>query len=226
MTASDLRRRAYMSTRRLLRRLRLQRWLDVYACQIVAAPTAARGAPSEWAREELWMDEVGPGSADWLTGAHPARAAIMDQRWAAGYRCFAATTQPSTGCSAYLWAAVGPIRFYSRSLGRNWQVPAGVAWLFDAWAHPLSLGTYPDLNRFAVARLRAEGVGWTWGQVEAGNRASRRLTRRWGAEAVGPAVSLRLGRLTLCAASPRLSLMAGGTGSGPRLAVSRMTHIT
>jgi hypothetical protein len=195
VTSVDLRLHAYTSTRRWLRRLRMQPWFDVYACQILAAPAAARGAPSSWGSEDLWMGEVEAGCEDWLTAAHPLRAGEMQARRRAGYRCFAATTAappPEGSCAAYLWAAVGPQRFYSHSLRRWLEFPPGVAWLFDAWAHPLSLGTYPDLNRFAVAVLQREGVVETWSQVEFGNRVSLRLLQRWGAVCVGRAVVCRV----------------------------------
>jgi hypothetical protein len=199
VTPVDLRLRAYTSTRRLLRRLRMQAWFDVYACQILAAPAAARGAPSQWASEELWTGEVEAGCGAWLTAAHPHRAGEMQARWQAGYRCFAATTSappPGGSCAASLWAAVGPTRFHSRSLGRWWDIPQGVAWIFDAWAHPLSLGTYPYLNRFAVACLCRQGVAETWSQVEFGNRVSLRLLQRWGAVCVGRAVVCRVAGLS------------------------------
>lgn len=207
MDPRALRLRAYQLTRRWLRRLRLQRAFDIYGCQVLAASTALRGRPSEWADDELWMGEVGAGRGEWLSGADPGRTAEMERRWRAGYRCFAAAT--GGGCSAYLWAAVGPQRFRSHSLGHTWDIPAGAAWLFDAWAHPLSVGTYPDLNRFTVARLRGEGVGWTWSQVEFGNQISLRLLRRWGAEAVGTGLAVHCAGLPLCLKAPRLAAASG-----------------
>ena len=97
---------------------------------------------------------------------------------------------------SYVWVATGPTALTSREYG-VWALPAGVAWFFDAYSHPLVIGTYPDLSRFAHAQLRQEGYNAIIGRVEFDNRRSRRMHQRLGARRLGWILRLQLPGLPL-----------------------------
>ncbi|HUX67367.1 MAG TPA: hypothetical protein VMV31_07750 [Terriglobales bacterium] len=201
--------RAYQNGHRLLRRARLQRVLDYRFCSILASGQPGL-PPSPWDEEALWLGEARAAQASWLAELEPERAREFPQRWADGLRCFAAALRGTRAegalglaptndqrCVGFLWVAVGPRRLAGQASGYVWELPAGSAWLFDAFVHPLVLGTYPDLARYATLRLRAEGASWILGQVECGNRVSRRVHHLLGGQPVGWVASLRCGGLRL-----------------------------
>ncbi|HVA63663.1 MAG TPA: hypothetical protein VNF74_08055 [Terriglobales bacterium] len=190
--------RLYQMGHRLLRRARLERALDYRFCSILASGQPGL-PPSPWDEEALWLGEVRAAQAAWLAELEPERACEFPQRWAKGLRCFAAALQQPVAprCVGFLWVAVGPMRLAGRASGYVWDLPGGSAWLFDAYMHPLVLGTYPDLARYATLRLRAEGAIWILGQVEYGNRLSRRVHHLLGGQPVGWVASLRCAGLRL-----------------------------
>lgn len=140
----------------------------------------------------------------WLRGLAPRQAADYPERWRLGYRCFAAKLS-GTGlprCASVVWVACGPRRFQGR-WNWSWQIPANAVWIFDAWAHPLIPGTYPDLLRAATEQLRREGFGTRFGYVEYGNGISLRAHRALGGEPLGWVASLHLGPINIHLDHPR-----------------------
>lgn len=185
--------RAYRRGHAGLQRLHLRRWIDYRWSEVMCSAATPRPV-SGWDEAALWLGEAGPGDLEWLSElAPPAAAAEFPQRWRQGRRCFAAAlTQPAPRrCIGYLWVTAGPARL-AGSWNWSWQIPAGAAWLYDALAHPLMPGTYPDLFRATANQLQQEGVHWLLGQVEMDNLVSRRVHRAFQGQPLGWVLSLRL----------------------------------
>jgi len=176
----------------MLQRLGCERWLDFRWCEILCSGQP-NGVPSGWDIDSLWLGEAGPPDQEWLAGLAPGRAREFAERWEAGRRCYAAGLSQAGEfrCVGYLWVAVGPTRLPGQG-SYVWDLPAGCAWYFDAYFHPLILGTYPDLARYVAQRLREEGIPRLLGQVEYDNRVSRRVHRMLGGERLGWIATVRV----------------------------------
>lgn len=183
----------YSATHRWLERSGLGRGFDFRWCEVLRSDVAHL-PPSGWDPDSLWMGEVGPGQLDWLAAFAPDRRDEFAPRWSQGRRCFAAALawppEPAR-CVGYVWATSGPCILPGQH-GYRWQLPPNAAWIYDARVHPLVLGTYPDLARFAFTKLRAEGATTLFGQVEYDNRVSRRVHRMLGGHRVGAIATLSL----------------------------------
>jgi hypothetical protein len=198
--------RLYRSGHRGLQRARLRPWLDYYWCEVLHTVTPPLTL-SDWDTDSIALAEVGAAGGDaWLRQLDPRPGVDFAQRWQAGCRCFAAAlvqenvhenVQGSVRrCVGYVWVAPGPCRHVGRR-GCDWHIPAGSAWIFDAFTHPLVPGTYPDLIRTANRYLLRDGITSLLGQVEFDNLASRRVHRALSARRLGWVASLHLAGLSL-----------------------------
>ncbi len=187
--------RWYAGGHRLLRQLGLSGVCDYCWCEVLTLDGAA--APvSGWNAESLWLGEFGPAQLAWLEALAPERAGEFPARWRAGRRCFAALLDDGGAQRAvgYVWVAVGPTRLPGQR-GLHWELPPGCVWFYDAYSHPLVVGTYPDLVRYADRQLRREGCTAFLGQVEFHNTHSRRVHRRLGAAPAGWLLQMKLAGL-------------------------------
>jgi len=185
------RERCYTGGHRLLERARLARVFDYRWCEVLRSDVPQL-PPSGWDPDSLWMGEVGAAQLKWLAAFAPDRRREFAPRWSKGRRCFAAALasppEPAR-CVGYVWAMCGPGTLPGEH-GYRWQIPPASVWIYDARVHPLVLGTYPDLARFAFLKLRDEGATTLFGQVEYDNRTSRRVHRMLGGETVGAIATL------------------------------------
>jgi len=163
------------------------------------------GPVSAWDPDGIEFTECDSRQVGWLAGYDPARAPVFAQRFATGWRCFAAAAGPDARatetaerrCLGYLWIAAGPGTTFTPGGQFRWRLPAAAGWGCDSWAHPLAVGLYPDLVRFARGKLWDEGVRSYWGAIEFNNRTSQRVHRALGGEAVGWTLALHWGRWQL-----------------------------
>ena len=137
----------------------------------------------------------------WQLGDLPLTPEVVSYRQKQGSVCLCAFKEGHIfGC---LWLCLGP---YQEDEVRCLMVPAPrgeVSWDFDVYVRPeRRLGpTFARLWEVANQYLGQQGIGWSVSRISAANRRSLGAHARLGAQRIGSAIFLRLGRMQLMISS-------------------------
>lgn len=182
----------------------------VYHYKLLAQPVRQALLPSRW-RRKYSISAIDAKEAD------PAQLGVdtkaLAHRTAQNATCLAAFDGPQlVGC---LWICVdGYVEDEVRAVYR--PAPSGLAaWDFGLDIDPRHRGglLFAALWDAANAWLQAHGFAWSMSRVSGFNARSLAAHKRLGAQEVGAATFLRLGRFQICFSSlgPRFHVSAGNT---------------
>lgn len=147
------------------------------------------------------VDEVHAG--DSIVSAFPRPSEVLQQRWAAGARCFVLTRDDRF--AGYIWVQTG---LYAEDEVRcDFVMPTGsaTAWDYDVFLTPEHrLGrAMQRLWAHVEATLHAEGCRWSLSRISMFNPGSVRSHERLGAARIGWLLALVLPPLQLTLSSNR-----------------------
>ena len=178
-------------------------YIYLLCAQPLGGPAAAATRPDPNTR----IRAVAPGDAE--TRAFKRPPAVLDERFAAGTRCYAATVKGEF--AGHIWLASG---HYDEDEVRCRyvlpKVPASV-WDFDVYVEP-AYRLSRVLSRLWAAvdrQLASEGIRWSFSRISLYSRRSVQSHERLGARQVGYAAFLVLGPVQVCLHSGRARLHLG-----------------
>lgn len=150
--------------------------------------------------------------SDGLVDVFPRPMAVLQQRYASGAECLAATVKGEF--AGMLWIAR---RHYDEDEVRclySLSAPTRCVWDFDVYVTPAYRGTrvLARLWQTADQQLSTEGIRWSFSRIALNNAASLAVHQRLGARRVGTACFWVLGPLQISIFSQAPFAHVGLTG--------------